>query len=224
MHRHREYRESCRRGFQFLDGLIIQSRDTSLEGGRAVAAVRHRALLPDRRTDSGRDAQHMTSRPAPPQGSSAPVLVLCRQCIPYVFEGTTACPHCGGDAREISARYRDGHRNHPAYPSGDRAARPIADSCGPCSEERALRAPQNEVGDRHERANVAKLPGGLCRTSCRNRRPQSKPARRRPSGYAGHASPSAVQWLCHAEPKAKRGGRDRDRTCDPLDVNEVLSR
>jgi hypothetical protein len=50
----------------------------------------------------------MTSHPAPPQGSSAPVLVLCRQCIQYVFEGTTVCPHCGGDAREISARYRDG--------------------------------------------------------------------------------------------------------------------
>ena len=28
---------------------------------------------------------------------------------------------------------------------------------GPCSEEHALRAPQNKVGDRHERANVAKL-------------------------------------------------------------------
>jgi hypothetical protein len=50
----------------------------------------------------------MTAHPAPPQGSSAPVLVLCRQCIQYVFEGTTVCPHCGGDAREISARYRDG--------------------------------------------------------------------------------------------------------------------
>jgi hypothetical protein len=43
-----------------------------------------------------------------PQGHTAPVLVLCRQCIQYVFEGTTACPHCGGDSREISARYRDG--------------------------------------------------------------------------------------------------------------------
>jgi hypothetical protein len=43
-----------------------------------------------------------------PQGRTAPVLVLCRQCIQYVFEGTTACPHCGGDARQTSARYRDG--------------------------------------------------------------------------------------------------------------------
>ena len=51
----------------------------------------------------------MSDRPAPPpQGRPAPVLVLCRQCIQYVFEGTTACPHCGGDTRDISARYRDG--------------------------------------------------------------------------------------------------------------------
>ena len=44
----------------------------------------------------------------PPQGRAAPVLVLCRQCIRYVYEGTTACPHCGGDARETGSRYRDG--------------------------------------------------------------------------------------------------------------------
>jgi hypothetical protein len=50
----------------------------------------------------------MTDLPAPPQGSAAPVMVLCRQCIRYVYQGTTACPHCGGDSREISARYRDG--------------------------------------------------------------------------------------------------------------------
>jgi orotate phosphoribosyltransferase/AMMECR1 domain-containing protein len=37
MHRHREYLESCRRGFQFLDGLIIQSRDTSLLPNPAMA-------------------------------------------------------------------------------------------------------------------------------------------------------------------------------------------
>jgi hypothetical protein len=43
-----------------------------------------------------------------PQGGTAPVLVLCRQCIQYVWEATTRCPHCGGDSREISARYRDG--------------------------------------------------------------------------------------------------------------------
>jgi hypothetical protein len=34
-------------------------------------------------------------------------MVLCRQCLHYVFEGTASCPHCGGDAREASARYRD---------------------------------------------------------------------------------------------------------------------
>jgi hypothetical protein len=51
----------------------------------------------------------MTDLPAPPpQGGCAPVLVLCRQCIRYVYEGTTVCPHCGGDSREISTRYRDG--------------------------------------------------------------------------------------------------------------------
>jgi len=50
----------------------------------------------------------MTGAPGPPvQGRPAPVLVLCRQCIEYVFEGTATCPHCGRDAREIGSRYRD---------------------------------------------------------------------------------------------------------------------
>jgi RNA polymerase subunit RPABC4/transcription elongation factor Spt4 len=44
----------------------------------------------------------------PHPGRTAPVLVLCRQCIRYVYEGTTICPHCGGDSREISDRYREG--------------------------------------------------------------------------------------------------------------------
>lgn len=44
----------------------------------------------------------------PPQGRPPPVLVLCRQCVRYVFEGTTTCPHCGRDAREMSERYREG--------------------------------------------------------------------------------------------------------------------
>jgi hypothetical protein len=35
-------------------------------------------------------------------------MVLCRQCLHYVFEGTQLCPHCGGDASEAGARYRDG--------------------------------------------------------------------------------------------------------------------
>jgi hypothetical protein len=43
----------------------------------------------------------------PPKGRPAPKLVLCRQCIRYVFEGTAICPHCGGDALEASQRYRD---------------------------------------------------------------------------------------------------------------------
>jgi uncharacterized OB-fold protein len=50
----------------------------------------------------------MSGLPAPPQGRTAPVLVLCRQCVRYVFEGTATCPHCGRDSREIGERYRDG--------------------------------------------------------------------------------------------------------------------
>jgi hypothetical protein len=42
-----------------------------------------------------------------PQGLPPPTLILCRQCVQYVFEGTETCPHCGRDAREIGARYRD---------------------------------------------------------------------------------------------------------------------
>jgi len=43
----------------------------------------------------------------PPRAKAAPVLVLCRQCVRYVFEGTVTCPHCNGNAREIGERYRD---------------------------------------------------------------------------------------------------------------------
>lgn len=51
----------------------------------------------------------MSAPSAPPaKGRPAPVLMLCRQCVEYVFEGTEICPHCGRDAREIGARYRDG--------------------------------------------------------------------------------------------------------------------
>jgi uncharacterized Zn finger protein (UPF0148 family) len=34
-------------------------------------------------------------------------MVLCRQCVQYVFEGTLICPHCGRDATEIGPRYKD---------------------------------------------------------------------------------------------------------------------
>jgi hypothetical protein len=47
------------------------------------------------------------SGPAPVSGRAPPVLVLCRQCLQYVFEGTSICPHCGGNARETGQRYRD---------------------------------------------------------------------------------------------------------------------
>jgi hypothetical protein len=40
--------------------------------------------------------------------------------------------------------------------------------------------------------------------------------------------PAFALWASARQPslasRAKAGGRDRDRTCDPLDVNEVLSR
>jgi hypothetical protein len=49
----------------------------------------------------------MSEGPLPRRGIAAPVMVLCRQCLRYVFEGTLACPHCGGNAREIGERYRD---------------------------------------------------------------------------------------------------------------------
>ncbi|QPF87436.1 hypothetical protein IC762_14585 [Bradyrhizobium genosp. L] len=42
------------------------------------------------------------------KSKAAPPLVLCRQCLRYVFEGTAVCPHCSGDARQIGDRYRDG--------------------------------------------------------------------------------------------------------------------
>jgi hypothetical protein len=42
------------------------------------------------------------------KGRSAPVLVLCRHCIEYVFAGTELCPHCGRDAHDAGRRYREG--------------------------------------------------------------------------------------------------------------------
>ena len=49
----------------------------------------------------------MSAHTLPPRAKAAPVLVLCRQCVRYVFEGTLVCPHCHSDAREMSDRYRD---------------------------------------------------------------------------------------------------------------------
>src|ERR1700730_18252576 len=50
------------------------------------------------------------------------------------------------------------------------------------------------------------------------------PARRRPAGYAGHASPFG---FCVAAPRvarrAKRGGGRRDRTADLLHAMQALS-
>jgi len=49
----------------------------------------------------------MSARALPSRAKAAPVLVLCRQCIRYVFEDTLVCPHCHGDVRAMSERYRD---------------------------------------------------------------------------------------------------------------------
>ena len=49
----------------------------------------------------------MSAGGLPPRAKAAPVLVLCRQCIRYVFDGTFVCPHCHGNAREMGERYRD---------------------------------------------------------------------------------------------------------------------
>jgi len=50
----------------------------------------------------------MTEAPEPPKALAPPTLVLCRQCVAYVYKGTQTCPHCGRDAREASERYREG--------------------------------------------------------------------------------------------------------------------
>ena len=50
----------------------------------------------------------MTQVREPPKAQTPPTLVLCRQCVEYVYAGTERCPHCGRDAREIGARYREG--------------------------------------------------------------------------------------------------------------------
>jgi hypothetical protein len=41
-------------------------------------------------------------------GRPAPNLILCRQCLEYVFGDTITCPHCGRDIREIGLGYREG--------------------------------------------------------------------------------------------------------------------
>jgi predicted amidophosphoribosyltransferase len=50
----------------------------------------------------------VTSRPTPPKAFAPPTLVLCRQCVQYVYEGTETCPQCGRNAREMGAHYRNG--------------------------------------------------------------------------------------------------------------------
>jgi hypothetical protein len=68
----------------------------------------------------------MTSGLPPPRGRPAPIMVLCRQCVQYVFEGTIDCPHCGRDAREISAKYVEG--NHLAIETMQRIDRLVAEA------------------------------------------------------------------------------------------------
>jgi hypothetical protein len=52
---------------------------------------------------------HISEAFTPPRGNPAPIMVLCRQCVRYVFEGTMTCPLCGRDAREIGAAYAAGN-------------------------------------------------------------------------------------------------------------------
>lgn len=63
----------------------------------------------------------MSAGPLPPRGIAAPVMVLCRLCLLYVFEGTQACPHCGGDARELGERYQNS--DYPAIEAMQRIDR-----------------------------------------------------------------------------------------------------
>jgi hypothetical protein len=66
----------------------------------------------------------MTGSPAASaRAKPPPELVLCRQCVEYVFAGTVTCPHCGRDARKIGARYRAGpYRMLEAFRLIDRAS------------------------------------------------------------------------------------------------------
>lgn len=68
-------------------------------------------------------------RGSPVKGRPAPVLVLCRQCVEYVFEGTATCPHCGRDAREAGPRYRDSP--YPALEAMQRIERILEGRDGP---------------------------------------------------------------------------------------------
>jgi hypothetical protein len=77
----------------------------------------------------------MSERSAPSaRGEAAPMLVLCRQCIEYVFAGTVTCPHCGRDARVAGPRYRDG-----GYAAIE-AMRRIEDALGRRRRERVIGA------------------------------------------------------------------------------------
>jgi ribosomal protein L37E len=71
-------------------------------------------------------------------GRPAPVMVLCRQCVRYVFEGTIACPHCGRDAREIGATYAAG--NFLAIETMQRIDRLVEAS----AQERCYASPRND--------------------------------------------------------------------------------
>jgi uncharacterized OB-fold protein len=50
----------------------------------------------------------MTDAASAPHARAAPIMLLCRQCVQYVFAGTKLCPHCKQDAREIGPAYEAG--------------------------------------------------------------------------------------------------------------------
>jgi hypothetical protein len=65
---------------------------------------------------------------------------------------------------------------------------------------------------------------GRLKIGLRDRKGHRRPKERNDTGENPHRNGlSGVSvWICGFV--GLGGGRDRDRTCDPLDVNEVLSR
>ncbi len=51
----------------------------------------------------------MTSKQRKRQGNLVPTLILCRNCIQYIYEGTKICPHCNVPAEQESEAYIKGN-------------------------------------------------------------------------------------------------------------------
>ena len=94
----------------------------------------------------------MTDIPSTPRARPAPVMVLCRQCVQYVFAGTTLCPHCKRDARDISAAYEaGGHLAVEAMQEIDRLVQ--------AAEERGRERRQEREQDRGRDRSHGRPPG-----------------------------------------------------------------